>query len=55
MMTYAASFLVFTGIIMLLVLILYIIQTRVVQTADCLVLINDDAEKARQLHREQIY
>ena len=46
MITYTASFLVFTGIIMLLVLILYIIQTRVVQTADCLVLINDDVDKS---------
>ena len=46
MITYTASFIVFTGIIMLLVLILYIIQTRVVQTADCLVLINDEVDKS---------
>lgn len=45
-MVYVISLSIFFTIIMLLVLVLYVVQTQVVQSSDCEVLINDDKEKS---------
>ena len=45
-MVYVISLSIFSTIIMLLVLVLYVVQTQVVQSSDCEVLINDDKEKS---------
>lgn len=45
-MIYLISLLIFFSIIMLLVFVLYLIQTKVVIATDCQVLINDDTDKS---------
>ena len=46
MIDYLTSLFIFTAVIMSLVFLLYLVQTRVVRTQACSTLINDDPDKA---------